>query len=223
MAFAVVLELLDAHEGNAPFLRQLFEFCGAHHGSVFAHDLTAQTAGMKSCQTAQIHSRLSMSVSLQYAVGLCQKREHMTGPAEVLRLRTLLYNGHCRHGALFCGNAGGSRDVIDGDRKRCLVIVCVGADHLGDLKTSDIFLGHRHADQTLALCRHEIDILGRRKLCGADEISLVFTVGIIHDENDLAVPKILKCLFYCLKLIHIVFLLSLLFSLPQQRFILYCT
>ena len=196
MALAIVLELLDAHKSDAPFLCQLFELRSTHHGTVLAHDLAAKTACMKSCQAAQIHCGLSVAVPLQDTVWLCQKREHMAGSAEILRFRAFLYNSHCCHGTLFRGDACGRGDMIDGDRKRCLMVVCVGADHLRDLQTSDIFLGHGHADQAFAVRRHKIDILCGRKLCRTDKIAFVFAVGIIHNENDLAVPEILQCLFY---------------------------
>ena len=40
---------------------------------------------------------------------------------------------------------------------------------------------------------HEVDVLRGGKLGGADEIALVFTVGVVCDQNDLPLSQILQC------------------------------
>ena len=51
------------------------------------------------------------------------------------------------------------------------------------------------ADQAPALGCHEIDVLSRYKSCADDEIALILTILIIHKDNHLAVPIILKHFF----------------------------
>ena len=176
------------------------------HGAVLAHDLAAQAAFMKARQAAEIHSGLCVSVPLQNPVGLGQEREHMAGSAEILRLCIFLHTGHRCHGALLGGDSGRRRDMIDRDRESGLMIIRVGAHHLRNLKFADIFFGHRHADQTFAVCCHKVDVFCRGKFRSTDKITFIFPVGIIHDQNDLAVSEILQCLFNRFELIHILIL-----------------
>ena len=106
VAFAVVLEFLDAQEGDAPFFRQGLELCRPHHGAVLAHDLAAQAAGAQARQAAEVDGGLGVAVAFQDAVGFGQEGEHVARSAEVLGLGVVGHAGHGGHGPLLCRNAG---------------------------------------------------------------------------------------------------------------------
>ena len=70
-------------------------------------------------------------------------------------------------------------------------VVGVPGDHLGELEAVDVLLRHGHTDQALAVGGHEVDVLCGGELCGTDEVPLVFPVGVVGAEDELAVAQVL--------------------------------
>ena len=63
----------------------------SRHGSVILHDLTAQSARLKSCNLHKINCSLCVAVSLYDSACNCLKWEHMSRPSEVIRLCILIH------------------------------------------------------------------------------------------------------------------------------------
>ena len=79
--------------------------------------------------------------------------------------------------------------MVDRDRERGVVVVGVDLYHLLETETECNLLTHRCADQALGMGRHKVDVLGRGKLCRADEVVLVFAVRVINGEDEVDVYK----------------------------------
>jgi len=65
------------------------------------------------------------------------------------------------------------------------------------LTTSDefaieAFAVNRRADEPLGVFRHEIDVSRRYRGCGDNEVTFIFTVFVIDDDNHTAVADILN-------------------------------
>ena len=116
------------------------QFGSAHHCAVLPHNLTAESAFLQSRQTAEINRSLCVSVPLENSVFLCQKGEHVTGTAKILRLCLRINATHCGDGALSGRDSRCGGDVINGDSEGSLVIVCIDRNHLRDLQLTDIVL-----------------------------------------------------------------------------------
>ena len=207
VALAVVLQVLDGDEGETVALRELHELGSAHHGAVLPHDLAAQAAGLQPRQTAQVHGGLGVALPLQDTILFGQQGEHVPRPPEVLRLGPLLHALEGGHRPLRRRNAGGGGHMVDGDGEGRLVVVGVVLDHLGEAKLSDVLLRHGHADEALAVGGHEVDVLGGGELRRADEVALILPIGIVGDQNELALPQVLQGLLDGVKLCHDCFLL----------------
>ena len=54
----------------------------------------------------------------------------------------------------------------------------------------DPFAGHRKADQSATVLRHEVNRIRRRHLPGDNQIALVFAVFIVDHDNHFAIPDI---------------------------------
>ena len=195
MHAAVILELLDAHEDDAELLGKGGQLGGAHHRAVLAHDLTAQAALLHAGVAQQVDGGLGVAVALQHAAGTGDEREHMAGPAEILRTRALLHDLAGSVAALGRADAGRGVHVVDRHGEGGLVVVGVVGHHGVKLQTGGDLGAHRHADKALGLTRHEVDVGLRGVLRGADEVALVLTVGVVNHHDAVAHLKLGDCLF----------------------------
>ena len=196
MTFAVILQISDGDELQAPFLRLLLEFRGAHHGAVFPHDLAAQAAFLQTGQPQQIDRRFCVAVAFQNAVRLCQKGKHMAGAPEILRTCPFFNAFHRGDGALCSGDTGGCGYMVDGDGKRRLMVIRIVGHHLREPELLDICGRHGHTDQPLGMGGHKIDVPSGCKLGCTDEIAFVLPVGIIYHDDDAPGFEILQRVFY---------------------------
>ena len=57
------------------------------------------------------------------------------------------------------------------------------AHHQGQIQLSRPLRRDRHADQAAGFCGEEVDDLRRRFLCGDDQVALVLTVLIVHEDD----------------------------------------
>ena len=135
---------------------------------------------LESGQTAQIDSCLGVAVAGQHTAAACNKRENVSRTAQLLRLGVDIRTFAAGKAAFLGGNAGRGVHMVDRDRERGVVVVGVDLYHLLETETECNLLTHRCADQALGVSCHEVDVLGRGKLCRADEVALVFAVRVIN-------------------------------------------
>ena len=186
VVLAVALQLLDRDDRQVVALCHAEQLGRAHHRAVVAHDLAAQAHLLEAGQPEQVDGGLGVAVALEHAVFLGEQREHVAGTAEVER-RGVVVDGHARRvAALFGRDARRRVHVVDGHGEGGLVVVGVVRHHLRQLQLAHVLLAHGHADEALRVACHEVDVLGRGVLRGADEVALVLAVGVVDDEDHLA-------------------------------------
>ena len=90
VGLAIVLQILDGDEAEAPFLRQVGKLGGAHHGAVFAHDLTAEANFLQARQAAEIDGGFGVAIALEHAVFFASSGTYAPD-GEILRLCFLVH------------------------------------------------------------------------------------------------------------------------------------
>ena len=199
-ALAVLDERLNRDDVESVFFRKFFQLGRAHHVPVVRHDLTAKPRGIESCQACEIRCRLRVARAPQHAALDRTQREYMTRTAEGRWPRFRIEQELDRLAAFESRDARIRIVGVDGNRERRLVIVRVVHDHLPDIQLIEPLAVDRRADQPLRVLRHEIDILRLDRRCRNDEIALVLTIFIVHDDNHSAVLDILDCLLHRCKI-----------------------
>ena len=86
--------------------------------------------------------------------------------------------------------------------KSSFVIIGIGCHHLGEHELAAQFDAHWHANKSLSVYRHEVDIFRSGKFRRTNKISFVFAVGIIRTKDDFALSQVFQCLFYRRKFKH---------------------
>ena len=189
MALPIILQVLNRDKDKPPLLRLLLQFLRPHHRAVVAHDLTAQPARFQPRKPQQVNRRFGMPVALQDAVLFRQQREHMPRTAEVGRLRVVVNALHRRDGPLRRRNARGRGHVVNRYREGGFVVVGVVGDHLRELQFAHVLLRHGHTNQPFGVDRHKVDVFERGELRRANQIALVFAVGVVGNHNQFPRPE----------------------------------
>ena len=187
-------QLFNGHYMEIMLLGKLQKFCGAHHRTVFPHDLTAETTFLQPCQTHKIYGSLCMSGSLQHAALSGLQWEHMARSSEILRHRGIIYTLHGCQGTLYCRDTGRCVHMVNGYGKSGRMVIRIHSYHLIQSQFLCIFSAHRHTDQTFGQRCHSIYIFCCCKLSGTDQISFIFPVRIINDQDQFALSQIFQCL-----------------------------
>lgn len=184
-------------------LGEVEQFGGAHHRTILAHDLATEATLLQPGQPAEVDRGLGMARANQDSSIAGLKREHVARTTEIARLRAIGHDGSRGDATLHGRDACGRGDMIDADGKGREVIVAVVGAHLRQVESFADLAAHGHADQSLGLRCHEIDILGSGELGGTDQIALVLTFGIVEHQDALALAHGFKGLVYCVESIHI--------------------
>jgi hypothetical protein len=74
--------------------------------------------------------------------------------------------------------------MIDRHGKRCLKRSGIVRNHRHQFEPFARFRQNRHANLPAPVLEHEIDLGGGNSFGGADEISFVFPVFVIHDDDN---------------------------------------
>ena len=127
-----------------------------------------------------------MTGSCQYASRTGRQRKYMPRLAEILKSGHGICAFPAGQAPLFCGNACGGVNMVHGNGECRSVIVGVLLHHLFQPQAFRNLCGHGGADQSSGMCCHKVYIFRRGELGGADHIALIFTVRIIHTQDDAA-------------------------------------
>src|SRR5690606_27813138 len=124
--------------------------------------------------------------------------EDVPGFPQLFRFRFRINQSPDRFKPIMGGNPGGApvADEIDGNSKWRLKGCCINTYHEIQTKFLTTVFNQGGADQAPRMSRHEIDDLGCNAFCGANKIALVFTIFIIHHNDDLTVLDLFDRLFY---------------------------
>ena len=202
VAHAVSDQVRNGNHDQIMLLGKLDQLGGTHHGAILPHNLTAQTNRCQTCQTAQVNGSFGMSRTDEYTAFTGAQGEHMSRTAEIRGLCLRIHRHHGSQRAFYCRNTGGSLHMVNGNGKSSFMIVRILFHHLGQTQLIAVITAHRHADQTLGMGCHEVDIFCGCKLCGTNDIAFVFTIRVINDQNILSGTERVQCLFNGCKISH---------------------
>jgi hypothetical protein len=82
-------------------------------------------------------------------------------------------------------------------QERGLLRSCVLAaiNYRSDSKSFGFFARHWNTHRATTDSQHEINLLRSNRICGANEVPLVFTVFIVYHDDHLAVSECFECSF----------------------------
>src|SRR5579859_2799322 len=164
-------------------LQQLWQ---PRHRPILVHDLYQHPGRFKTRQPGQVDRGFRMTRPTQHPTPLCPQREDMPRTAKVLRLRSRVDQRLHRLGTVTGGDAGSTAvpEQVHTHRKGGLVKRGILIDHQLQPELVTTVLDQRGTDQPPAFLAHKIDDPGCHIPGGSDEISFIFTVFIIHDNNQ---------------------------------------
>jgi hypothetical protein len=164
--------------------RELLQLRPPRHAAVIVHDLAQDPGGLEPGELTQVDRRLGVSGAHQDPAAARAQGEDVPRTREVCRLRVSVGEGADGGGAIGRGDPGGGAGTqVDRDREGGAVRFTVHRDHLWQVQTRQVLLGHRHADNAARVADHERHRLRRRVLGGHDEVALVLPVLVIHDDD----------------------------------------
>ena len=142
-----------------------------------------------------------MTGATQHATRLGHQREDVARLNNVIGAGIACHGGLHGAGAIRGGNTGGDAFTgLDGHGELGTETTAVALHHQRQLQQLAALPGHGHADQSTAILGHEIDGLGGHMLGGHDQITLVFPVFIIHQDNHLALADVFDQFFNTVEL-----------------------
>ena len=141
-----------------------------------------------------------MAVPFKNATLFCNQRKHMSRSAKIGRSDIFRYTHPGGQSSFLCGYAGRSIFIINRYGKSRLVIIRIICYHRIKHKLLCNFPAHRCTDQSFRISSKEIHILRCCTFCGTDEISLIFPVLIVCDQNDFSFLQRLYGFFYIFKI-----------------------
>ena len=161
------------------------------HRPVFVHDLADDAGRIKSGQARNVDRRFGMPCANQDPAGTRGQRKDMTWRYQ--RIWSI-----CRvDGNRDRPRAVGSRDArrypapcFDRDGERRVFARAVRRTHHRKGQLGDARFGQREADETLAVCGHEVDGVGRGHLTRNDKVSLIFAVFVINQNEHPAISGV---------------------------------
>ena len=159
----------------------------AGHGAVVAHDFADDAHRPATGQMDQVDGRLRVASALRDPPGPGAKREHVARLDEVLRDSPRIGQDAERLGAV--AGADARRDASRGIHTHLevgLEGLAVVVGHPLDAKLAEPVGCCGGADQAASELDHEIDRLRGDELGGHDEVALVLTTGVVHDNHHLA-------------------------------------
>jgi hypothetical protein len=122
----------------------------------------------------------------------------MPGHNQVLGFRVRVdYRLHCL--GPIGGRDAGTSPVLsfDGYRESCAEIRCIVIRHHRYLQLIQSFADNRHANQAPTVNGHEIDGFRRNRLGSHNQVALVLTVLVVHDDNEFTGFYIFNCFRNC--------------------------
>ena len=184
----IILQITDCDKGQIVFFCHFPQLRCTHHGTVFFHDLTAHTAFFQSGHSHKIRRCLCVTVSYQNTAFSGNKRKYMSRSSEIFRFCLLVHTFSDRIRTLCCRDTGRCVCMIHCHRKCSSVIIGIFSNHRRKIQFCRNFRTHRCANQSFRISCHKINIFLRCKFCRTDQISLIFSVRIIGNQNDFSFP-----------------------------------
>ena len=187
---SVADELLDRHDRNVVFARNLLQLVATGHTSSVARtDLAEYASRPQPGQSRQVNRCLGVTRTAQDSTLLAEEHEEMPGRHKVPWCRSGVEDRVDGAMAFLWTDARTTALMVDGNRERCRRARGVALDHpLEALLASEVG-EDRHAQQSGAFAGHEGDHLRRNLLGRADEVALVLAVLCVDHNHDAALAN----------------------------------
>ena len=157
------------------------------HRAVVIDDLGEDAGRLQPGQLGEIGARLGVAGAGEDAAIAGDQREDVARLQEVGARAIVVGQRPHRVGALLGGDAGGHADlVVDGDGEGGAHRVEIVGDHRRQVQPVGAVGGHRHADDAAGVADHEGHLFRRRLRRGHDQVALVLAVGVVDDDDELA-------------------------------------
>ena len=165
-------------------LRKRHQIGQTRHLAIVTDDLADHAGGDQSCQTGDVHRGFGVTRAHQRATLTGEQREDVAGGGDVVTRRIRVDRARNRQRTVGGRNAGCNPFAgFDGDGEGGLVPGAVGLAHQRQCQLLHLAAFHRQTDQAARMADHEVDLLGGGKLRRDDQITLVFAVFVI-DQNE---------------------------------------
>ena len=163
------------------------ELADARHRSVVADDFADHSGFGQAGEAGEVDGGLGVTGAAQHTAGHGAQREDVAGPDEGVRTCVRIREQADRPGAVGGGDAGGNAGGgIHADGEGGAQALLVAAGHLRQVEVLGAVESERRADQPAAVDGHEIHHVGRAQAGRADQVRLVFPVGIIRADDQAA-------------------------------------
>ncbi len=190
-------EVAYAYKLEAPFVGAAAQFGKSCHGAVIAHDFHKCGDRLKAGKPRKIHSGLGVARALKYSAVLGVKRVDMAWTSECLRSRgRVRQSAYCCRTVLDRNTRGASFKFVDSNGKRRTQHRSVVIHLLRKPETGATVQRDRGAENAACILQHKIHILRSDLFSRYDEVSLVFTILVIHHNEKFSVPEILECILH---------------------------
>ncbi len=139
----------------------------------------------------EVHGRLGVAGAPEHAAGLGAQRKNVARLHQVIRHGGR--RGHDANGFRAVGGADAAADAVGGihaDLEIRAKTLAVLLNHAVNAKLLQALAGRGHANQSTPVLGHEIDGGGGDELRGHDEITFIFAVGVVHDDDHPAFAKV---------------------------------
>ena len=190
-ATAVMNEIGDGTDLDAMLLTELDQVRQACHFAVFLQDFTDHRRRRHAGKLREITTRLGMTSAHQHTAVLRLQRENVAGLHDIHGAGVGAYRCLHRARAVRRRNTGGhplrcfDRHREIGAQRRIVV-----RHHQRQVQLPAFLFGQRQADQAAAVARHEVDCFRRNKVRGLHEVTLVFAVFFINEDDHFAGPHV---------------------------------
>ena len=170
--------------------RDTHELGHARHRAVLVHHLADHAGGEEAGQRREVDGRLGVARAHEHARPRCAiSGKTWPGIWKSCGFAPGSVDRAHRGGAVERARAGRRPvPVVDRDReRRARGPSLVSSHHLRDPELVEAPGRHRQAHDPAAVGDHEVHRLGGRLLGGDDEVAFVLAVGVVDDDDDLAV------------------------------------
>jgi hypothetical protein len=151
----------------------------------------------------EIYCGFRVSCALQNAAGSCPQREHMPRLHKVIGKSRRFPHYPNRFSPIPRADSGRyTSRRVNAHLEIRFKAFSILAHHPFNPELLQPSGSCRHTDQSAAMFRHEIDGFWSNKLRGHDQVTFVFSIRIIHDDNHPALLQVSDYRFNGIKPLH---------------------
>ena len=179
-------EVSDGHQHHVVLLRQFHQLRQPCHAAVFVHDFDNDTGRFKTGQPCKVHCGLCVTGAAQHTPGLGAQREDVTRLAQGIRRGGRINQRLDGFGTVAGGNPCGASvpHQIHRNGEWRFKGSVVRFDH--QVKTESVAsrLEHGGTNEAATMRGHKVDDFGRSMSRGDEKIPFVFSILVVHHDDD---------------------------------------